>query len=81
MKPYGNARGPEFKTTSYALTPAVRESAMIIAVDIFQSRQVSQTGGVGMDGITASPYRLGFQLINRIRGMLQPYASPNTLVG
>ena len=81
IKPYGSARGPEFKTTSYALTPAVRESAMIIAVDIFQSRQVSQTGGVGMDGITASPYRLGFPLINRIRGMLQPYASPNTLVG
>ena len=79
--PYGNAKGPEHKTQSYATTPAIREAAMIIAVDIWQARQVSQTGGVGMDGVSASPYRLGFQLVNRIRGLIQPYASPATLVG
>jgi len=45
-------------------------------VDIFQARQVSQTGGVGMDGISASPYRMGYQMINRIRGLIQPYAAP-----
>jgi hypothetical protein len=54
---------------------------MIIAVDIWQARQVSQTGGVGMDGISASPYRMGYQLINRVRGLIQPYSSPNSLVG
>jgi len=79
--PYGNARGPEHKTQTYAQTPAIREAAMIVAVDIFQARQVSQTGGVGMDGVSASPYRLGFQLVNRIRGLIQPYAAPATLVG
>jgi hypothetical protein len=79
--PYGLVTGPDHKTQSYATTPAIREAAMIVAVDIWQARQVSQTGGVGMDGVTASPYRVGFQLVNRIRGLIQPYASPATLVG
>ncbi len=52
-----------------------------IALDLFFKRQVSQTGGVGMDGISASPYRMGYQLINRVRGLIQPYSNPNSLVG
>ena len=81
IKPYGRALGPEHKAQAYTATPAIREAAMIVAVDIWQSRQVSQTGGVGMDGITASPYRMGYQLINRVRGLIQPYSSPASLVG
>jgi len=81
VKPYGRALGPEHKAQAYTATPAIREAAMIVATDIWQSRQVSQTGGVGMDGITASPYRMGYQLINRVRGLIQPYSSPNSLVG
>jgi hypothetical protein len=81
VKPYGRALGPEHKSQAYTATPAIREAAMIVAVDIWQSRQVSQTGGVGMDGVSASPYRMGYQLINRIRGLIQPYSSPNSLVG
>ena len=79
--PYGKASGQDTKEANYAATPAIREAAMIVAVDIWQARQVSQTGGVGMDGITASPYRMGYQLVNRIRGLIQPYSSPNSLVG
>jgi hypothetical protein len=79
--PYGVATGPDHKTQAYASTPAIREAAMIVAVDIWQARQVSQTGGVGMDGVSASPYRMGYQLINRVRGLIQPYSSPNSLVG
>jgi len=81
VKPYGRALGPEHKAQAYTATPAIREAAMIVAVDIWQSRQVSATGGVGMDGVSASPYRMGYQLINRIRGLIQPYSSPNSLVG
>ena len=81
IKPSGRALGPEHKAQAYTATPAIREAAMIVAVDVWQSRQVSQTGGVGMDGITASPYRMGYQLINRVRGLIQPYSSPNSLVG
>jgi hypothetical protein len=74
IKPYGKALGPDTQTASYATIPSIREAAMVLAVDIFQARQVSQTGGVGMDGITASPYRMGYQAINRIRALIQPYS-------
>ena len=79
--PYGKASGQDTKEADYAVVPAIREAAMILAVDIWQARQVSQTGGVGMDGISASPYRMGYQLINRVRGLIQPYSNPNSLVG
>lgn len=79
--PYGTATGPDTKTATYANTPAIRQAAMVLAVDIWQARQVSQTGGVGMDGFSPSPYRMGYQLINRVRGLIQPYANPSALVG
>lgn len=78
--PYGKAEGTDTKTAAYATVPAVRESAMILAVDIWQARQVSQTGGVSVDGYTPSPYRMG-QLTGRIRGLIAGYMSPNTMVG
>ncbi len=79
--PYGKASGQDTKEADYAVVPAIREAAMILAVDIWQARQVSQTGGVGMDGVSASPYRMGYQLINRVRGLIQPYSAPASLVG
>jgi hypothetical protein len=79
--PYGTATGPDHKTASYANTPAIRQAAMIIAVDVWQARQVSQTGGNGMDGYSPSPYRMGYQLINRVRGLIQPYSNPLALIG
>ena len=79
--PYGKASGQDTKEDDYSVIPAIREAAMIIAVDIWQARQVSQTGGVGMDGVSASPYRMGYQLINRVRGLIQPYSAPSSLVG
>lgn len=79
--PYGKASGQDTKEADYSVVPAIREAAMIIAVDIWQARQVSQTGGVGMDGVSASPYRMGYQLINRVRGLIQPYSAPASLVG
>jgi hypothetical protein len=79
--PYGVATGPDHKTQAYASTPAIREAAMILATQIWQARQTQQTGSVGMDGISASPYKMGYQLINLVRGLIQPYASPASLVG
>lgn len=79
--PSGKASGQDTKEDDYAVIPAIREAAMILAVDIWQARQVSQTGGVGMDGVSASPYRMGYQLINRVRGLIQPYSAPASLVG
>ena len=78
--PYGAATGPDHKAASYANTPAIRQASMILSVDIWQARQTSMASN-GMDGVSASPYRLGYQMINRIRGLIQPYANPSSLVG
>ena len=79
--PYGVATGPGYKTAAYNVTPAVNQAAMIIAVDIFQARQVSQNGGNGMDGMSPNRYQLGYQLVHRIRGLIAPYSNPGTMVG
>ena len=79
--PYGRVVGPDTKTTTYALTGAVREAALMLAVDIFQARQAPATGGVSIDGFTPSPYRMGNNLYGKIRGLLSPYNSMNSMVG
>jgi hypothetical protein len=79
--PSGTATGEDTKTATYVNTASVRQSAMILAVDIWQARQVSQTGGVGLDGFSPSPYRMGNSMIGKIRGLLAPYMSPNSMVG
>ena len=79
--PYGNMTGTDFKTDTYVNTPAVREASMMLAVDVWQARQVSQTGGVSVDGLSANPYRMGNNLMGKIRGLLAPYASPSAMVG
>jgi hypothetical protein len=79
--PSGSATGEDTKTATYVNTASVRQSAMILAVDIWQARQVSQTGGVGLDGFSPSPYRMGNSMIGKIRGLLAPYMNPNSMVG
>jgi hypothetical protein len=79
--PSGTATGEDTKTATYVNTASVRQSAMILAVDIWQARQVSQTGGVGLDGFSPSPYRMGNSMIGKIRGLLAPYMNPNSMVG
>jgi hypothetical protein len=79
--PYGSAVGTDTKTSTYATTPAVREAAMILAVDIFQARQVSQTGGVSIDGFSPSPYRMGNSMIGKIRGLIAGYQNPLSMLG
>lgn len=81
IQPYGSMAGPDTKTQTYAATPAVREAAMMLAVDIWQARQVSQTGGVSVDGFSPSPWRMGNSLMSKVRGLLAPYQSPNVMVG
>ena len=79
--PYGQAIGPDTKTTAYASTPSIRQAAMILAVDIWQARQVSQTGGVSIDGFSPSPYRMGNSMIGKIRGLLAGYQNPLSMIG
>jgi hypothetical protein len=80
VMPSGSAVGTDTKTASYATTASVREAAMILAVDIWQARQVSQSGGVSVD-MGFSPYRMGNSMIGKVRGLLAPYLSPGSMVG
>jgi hypothetical protein len=78
--PYGTATGADTKTAAYSAVASVREAAMILAVDIYQARQVSQSGGASID-MGISPYRMGNSMIGKIRGLLAPYMNPSTMVG
>ena len=78
--PYGKAAGVDTKQTTYGSTPAIREAAMNLAVDIWQARQQSSAGGISPD-FAPSPYRMGNTLMARVRGLLAPYMSPRSMVG
>jgi len=76
--PYGTVAGTQY--TNYSTVSAVREAALMVAVDIWQARQASNAGGISPD-FQPSPYRMGNTLTARVRGLLAPYLSPNSLVG
>jgi hypothetical protein len=78
--PYGKASGVDTKQTSYVTTPAVREAAMMLAVDIWQARQTPATGGTAVD-FQPSPYKMGRSLISRVQGLIAPYVGPRSMVG
>jgi hypothetical protein len=78
--PYGKALGIDTKTASYATTPAVREAAMILAVQIWQSRQVPNGGGMDMS-MGPAPFQIGNSLMARVRSLIAPYQSPRSMVG
>ena len=61
--------------------PAIQEAALMISIDIWQSRQAPSSGGVSIDGYTPSPYRMGNTLMARVRGLLAPYLDPRSMVG
>jgi hypothetical protein len=65
----------------FATVPEIRQGTLLIAVDIWQSRQLSNAGGVSPDGFTPSPYRMGNTLLARVRGLIANYLNPSGLVG
>ncbi len=65
----------------YATTPAVREAAAALATTIWQARQAPGASVTTIDGFIASPYQLGNTLIAKVRGLIAPYMSPNSMVG
>ena len=79
VAPYGAVAGETY--VDYSTVPEVREATLLIAVDIWQSRQLSNAGGVSPDGFTPSPYRMGNTLLARVRGLIANYLNPNGLVG
>lgn len=78
VAPFGKVSGDTY--VDYSLVPAIRESALMVAVDIWQSRQASNSTSITPD-FQPSPWRMSASLIAKVRGLLAPYLSPNSLVG
>ena len=78
IAPFGRVYGST--SIDYATLPQVREAALMIATDIWQSRQMSSTGGISPD-FQPSPYRMGNTLMARVRGLIADYLHPGGLVG
>lgn len=81
IQPYGKAIGSETLETTYADTDSIRQAALMLAIDVWQSRQAPSSGGVSVDGITPSPYRLGNTMLAKVRGLIAPYTSPRAMIG
>jgi len=60
--------------------PEVREAALAIAVDVFQSR-VAPGGQTEAIDFTPGPYRLGRSLLTRVSGLLGRWMDTGSMVG
>jgi hypothetical protein len=60
--------------------PEIREAALAIAVDVFQSRQ-APGGQINAVDFTPGPYRLGRSLFTRVSGLLARWTDTGSLVG
>ena len=78
VRPYGTLSATTH--IDYATVPEIRESSAMIAVDIWQARNSSNSGGVSPD-FQPSPYKMGNTLVARVRGLLANHLAPNGLVG
>ena len=79
VNPYGTVAAAE--TLNPATIPAIQEASLMISVAIWQARQAPTGQGVSIDGFAPSPYTMSNQLMARVRGLLAPYLSPNSMVG
>ena len=77
-RPYAAVAATTYE--DWADDKAVQTAALMIAVDIWQARQMSATGGISPD-FQPSPYRMGNTLMARVRGLLADYLAPGGLVG
>ena len=79
INPYGQVAADTY--VDYTTVAAIQEASLMICIDIWQSRQAPSSGGVSIDGFTPSPYRMGNTLLARVRGLLAPFLSPNSMIG
>jgi hypothetical protein len=78
VNPFGVVAGETY--ADYATIAEIREASLMIAIDIWQARNSSNSGGVSPD-FQPSPYKMGNTLTARVRGLLANHLSPNSLVG
>jgi hypothetical protein len=78
VNPYGKVAAQD--DVDYSTVPLIREASLMVAVDIWQARQASNSTSITPD-FQPSPWRMSASLIAKVRGLLAPYLDPNSLVG
>jgi hypothetical protein len=78
IEPYGTVTGDTY--TDWTLDSAIQESALMIAVDIWQARQTTSSGGVSPD-FQPSPWKMGNSLLAKVRGLIAHALDPRSMVG
>jgi hypothetical protein len=81
IQPYGKAVGADTMETAYADIDSIRQAALMLAIDVWQARQAPSSGGMSVDGLTPSPYRMGNGMLGKVRGLIAPYTSPRAMIG
>lgn len=78
FKPFGKAVLTS-QATLYDNTPEIRECALAVAVDIFET----QKGTMGQQGVDfqPAPYRLSRSLLTRVSGLMAKHVDTNSWVG
>lgn len=76
--PYGVVSGTT--NVSWSTDTAILEAALSIAVDIWQARQTTSSGGVAVD-FQPSPWKMGSSLLARVRGLIAHALDPRSMVG
>lgn len=64
--------------TLYAANPAIESAMYAVCIEIFQSRIAAGGQIEGVD-FSATPYRMGRSLTNRVSALLQPYLDVETI--
>jgi len=78
VAPYGIVAGDS--TVDWTADSAIQLAALSIAVDIWQARQTTSSGGVAVD-FQPSPWKMGSSLLARVRGLIAHALDPRSMVG
>jgi hypothetical protein len=79
VAPFGTAAAETY--IDYTTIPAIQEASLMICVSIWTARQTNSGNGMMPDGSIGNMYSMSSQLISRVRGLLSPYLSPNSMIG
>lgn len=79
IQPFGTASAETY--TDYSTIPAIKQASLMISEAIWQARQAPSGQGMSIDGFTPSPFTMSNTLVARVRGLIAPYLSPNSMVG
>jgi hypothetical protein len=79
VTPFGKVAAQD--DVDYSTKAPVQEASLMICVSIWTARQTNSGNGMNPDGSMGNLYSMSSQLMSRVRGLLSPYLSPNSMIG